>query len=248
MSADYRSFCDDFFVNMRLGSQMPLPKEREPILLFFEQVQKAFPTITRFRRSESEHTIEEERGSNSYRWVSVEHQRLASGHVNPPSVSEAMKLHRFVLELAPYQLNISPVEIDYLDVLFGFDLEYRGNHDEIIAEGLFHDSPLGCLLEEIGARAVDFQPSVTVALSEDCRLQGRIDLVTRTSTYQVRTGNFSGDVISVYLFVRRFWGDRPKQSMLAMLGELVDRCEDLADKYVLPRIVRPLQAAISSRS
>ncbi len=63
------------------------------------------------------------------------------------------------------------MEIDYLDVLFGFDLSYSGNHDEVVAESLLTDSPLNCLSEEAGAKAVDVQPSVTVALSEDCRLQ-----------------------------------------------------------------------------
>ena len=75
------------------------------------------------------------------------------------------------------------------------------------------ESPLTCLTEEKGAKAVDFQPTVTVALSDDCRLQARIDVVTRTNSYQVRTGDYSDDVISVYLILRRYWGDRPREPM-----------------------------------
>jgi hypothetical protein len=168
--------------------------------------------------------------------------------VNPPTVEEALKLHKLLLELAPYQLGISPVEIDYLDVLFGFDLEFSGNHDEIIAESLFADSPLVCLTEESGAKAVDFQPTVTVALSEDCRLQARIDVVTRTNSYQVRTGDYSDEVISVYLILRRYWGDRPKQKIEEMLIEMAERADQLCNKHIVPRVLKPISTAISSRS
>ena len=145
-------------------------------------------------------------------------------------------------------LGISPVEIDYLDVLFGFDLGFSGNHDEIIAESLFPESPLTCLTEEAGARAVDFQPTVTVALSDDCRLQARIDIVTRTNSYQVRTGDYSDEVISVYLIMRRYWGDRPKDSMTGLFTQMAERADALCTQYIIPRVLRPISSAIASRS
>ena len=136
-------------------------------------------------------------------------------------------LHNLLLQLAPYDLGVSPVEVDYLDVLFGFDLSFAGNHDEIVSESLMVESPLACLTEEPGAKAVDFQPTVTVALSEDCRLQARIDVVTRTNSYQVRTGDYSEDVISIYLILRRYWGDRPKDSMEKLFTEMAERADAL---------------------
>jgi hypothetical protein len=249
MSNPYSSFCEDFYVNMRLGSQLALPHNRETILHFFETLQKGFPAMTRFRKSESgELNLEEDRTQPSYRWVSVETKRLSSGHVNPPNLADALKLHTMLLELAPHQLGLSSVEIDYLDVLFGFDLEFNGNHDEVIAESLYGDSPLTCLLEESGARAVDFQPTVTVALSEDCRLQARVDVVTRTNSYQVRTGDYGDDVISVYLILRRYWGDRPKMPMEKLLAEMTERADSLCTNYVVPRVVKTISSAIASRS
>jgi hypothetical protein len=249
MSNPYCSFCEDFYINMRLGSQMALPHQRETVLHFFEQVQKAFPNMTRFRKSDNgELNLEEDRGRQNYRWMSLESRRLSSGHVNPPSVQDAMQLHKLLLELAPYQLGISPVEVDYVDVLFGFDLEFNGNHDEVIADSLFCESPLTCLTEERDARAVDFQPTVTVALSEDCRLQARIDVVTRTNSYQVRTGDYSDDVISVYLILRRYWGDRPKQPMEKLIMEMADRADALCTNHIIPKIIKPISTAISSRS
>ena len=205
--------------------------------------------MTRFRKNENgEFNLEEDRSGNAYRWLSLEPKRLSSGHVNPVSVDESLKLHKLVLEQAPYNLGVSPLEIDYLDVLFGFDLAFSGNHDEIIADSLFRESPLYCLAEESGAKAVDFQPTVTVALSDDCRLQARIDVITRTNSYQVRTGDYAEDVISVYLILRRYWGDRPKAAMEDIFLQLAERAETLCSSYVLPRVVRPISAAIASRS
>jgi hypothetical protein len=249
MSHPYTAFCDDFYVNMRLGSQLALPHQRETLLHFFERIQKEIPSMTRFRKGENgEYSLEEERGGGAYRWINLETRRLNCGHVNPPSIEEAIGLHKLLLELAPYHLGISPVEIDHLDVLFGFDLAFSGNHDEVIAESLLADSPLNCLAEEPGSRAVDFQPTVTVALSEDCRLQARIDVVTRTNSYQVRTGDYNDDVISVYLILRRYWGDRPRQPTEQLLADMVERADTLCTRHVVQRILRPISTAIASRS
>ena len=249
MSNPYSAFCEDFYVNMRLGSQLSLPHNRETLLHLFERVQKSYPQMTRFRKTDNgEFNLEEDRSGHAYRWMSLESKRLSSGHVNPSSVEDACKLHTLLLEMAPHHLGISPIEVDYLDVLFGFDLGFGGNHDEIIAESLFGESPLNCLTEVSGSRAVDFQPSVTVALSDDCRLQARIDVVTRTNSYQVRTGDYSDDAISVYLIVRRYWGDRPKQPMENMFVEMAERAEQLCTSYISPKVLRPISSAIASRS
>jgi hypothetical protein len=249
MSHPYNAFCEDFYVNMRLGSQMALPHNRETLLHLFERVQKTYPGMTRFRKNDNgEFNLEEDRSSHSYRWVSLEPKRLSSGHVNPPSVEQSMGVHTMLLEAAPHHLGISPIEIDYLDVLFGFDLAFGGNHDEIIAESLLAECPLTCLSEEPGARAVDIQPSVTFSLSDDCRLQARIDVVTRTNSYQVRTGDYNDDVISVYLIVRRYWGDRPKDPLEDLFQQMAKRADALCASYIVPRILRPISTAIASRS
>jgi hypothetical protein len=248
-SNPFAAFCEDFYVNMRLGSQLALPHSRETLLHFFERIQKAYPAMSRFRKSEAgEYNLEEDRTSQAYRWISMEQKRISSGHVNPESIEDSLKLHGLLLEMAPCHLGLSPIEVDYLDVLFGFDLAFGGNHDEIIAESLLVDSPLTCLTDEQGARAVDFQPTVTVALSDDCRLQARIDVVTRTNSYQVRTGDYSDEVISVYLIVRRYWGDRPREPMEKMLATMAERAEELCHAHILPKVIKPISAAIASRS
>jgi hypothetical protein len=249
MYAPFASVCDDFYVNMRLATQLSLPHNRETVLHFFERVQRQFPEMSRFRKYDNgDLSIEENRDNDSYRWVTLESRRLCAGHVNPESLDDSLKLHGLLLQQAPYELGLSPVEVDYLDILFGFDLSFRGNHDEIIAESLLGESPLNCLMEEQGAKAVDIQPSITVALSEDCRLQGRIDVVTRTNSYQVRTGDYSNDVISVYLILRRYWGDRPKDPMEKLLADMAQRGEELCLNHLIPKVLKPISSVIASRS
>jgi hypothetical protein len=249
MYVPFASVCDDFYVNMRLATQLSLPHNRETVLHFFERVQRQFPEMSRFRKYDNgDLSIEENRDNDSYRWVTLESRRLCAGHVNPEGLDESLKLHGLLLQQAPYELGLSPVEVDYLDILFGFDLSFRGNHDEIISESLLGESPLNCLMEESGAKAVDIQPSITVALSEDSRLQGRIDVVTRTNSYQVRTGDYSNDVISVYLILRRYWGDRPKEPMEKIIAQMAERGEELCINHLIPKVLKPISSVIASRS
>src|SRR2546421_1020535 len=99
MSHAYSSFCEDFYINMRLGSQLNLPHQRETLLHFFERIQKSFPGMTKFRKSDNgELNLEEDRSNSSYRWTSLESKRLSSGHVNPEAMEDALKLHKFLLE------------------------------------------------------------------------------------------------------------------------------------------------------
>jgi hypothetical protein len=249
MSNPYASFCQDFYINMRLNTQLNLPHNRETVLHFFERVQKEFPGMTQFRKYDNgDFNLEEDRSAGSYRWARLESRRLVSGYVNPPDQEDALRLHQFLLELAPYHLGISPLEIEHLEVLFGFDLSYRGNHDDVVLESLLTDSPLTCLLDEAGARPLDVQPTIAVSLSDDCRLQARLEVLTRTDNYQVRTGDYSDDEISVYLTVRRYWGDRPKEPMEKIFAELFERADALASSRIVSKVLRPLSSAISSRS
>jgi hypothetical protein len=90
MSNPFAAFCDDFYVNMRLGSQLNLPHQRETLLHFFERIQKEYPGMGRFRKTESgEYNLEEDRSSHTYRWASIEPKRLASQSAVGRRVAEA---------------------------------------------------------------------------------------------------------------------------------------------------------------
>jgi hypothetical protein len=64
----------------------------------------------------------------------------------------------------------------------------------------------------------------------------------------VRTGDYANDVISVYLILRRYWGDRPKDPMEKLLTQMAERAESLCIEQVIPKVLKPISSVISSRS
>jgi hypothetical protein len=248
MATSYGALCDDFYVNANLTTELDMPSSRETLLHFFERFQRAYPGMHHFqRREDGDLVLEEDKDSGAYRWVAVEQRRLAGGAVNPESLAAAYEQHRLMLELAPSYLTVTKLDAEHLDVLFGFDFTCAGNHDEIIAEALFSGSALACLSEEPRAKPVEFEPLVVFALDEGCRLQARLSIETRTTTYQVRTGEYRGDEISVYFTVRQYWGPEIKDNFEAVFRRQCAVCEDLVNRKIVPRILQPISQAISTR-
>ena len=99
-----------------------------------------------------------------------------------------MEQHKLVLELAPYMLSVSPLDCEALDLLFGFDFTYRGNHNQLMAEALGVSPSMEPIMELPGATVINYEPSLTIALDPDCRMQLRISVETRTNAYQIRIG------------------------------------------------------------
>jgi hypothetical protein len=244
----YGSLCDDFGVYTHLTTKLELPQGREAVLHFFDSLQKSFPRMTDFERRESgEFVLEEDREQGSYRWVTLETRRLSSGHVNPPALEDADAQHLRVLELAPYHLDFSPLDIEALDTLFVFDFAYAGNHDEVVAEALGGGGPLEPLLQLPGSRVLNFEPSVMLALDEGCRMQARMSVETRTNAYQVRTGQFPEAPISVYFTVRQYWGRQPFKTLGESYQNQRRLVQELVDSHVVPNVVRPLAQTIAAK-
>ena len=161
----YASLADDFYVNMNLATEIELPAQRETILQYFERVQKRFPSMRKFYcRDKRDYVLEEDKDQGRYRWAAVEAKRLCSGQVNPSSIDDALEQHRLVLDLAPAFLSVSPLECEALDVLFGFDFAYRGNHNALLAEALGVGPALERLGDAPGARVINYEPSLTIAI------------------------------------------------------------------------------------
>src|SRR5436190_6109338 len=183
----YSSHCDDFGVYVYTNAKMELPHNRETVLHFFDSLQKTFPQMTDFDcRDNGEYVLEEEREQGSYRWVTLEQRRICSGYMNPPDLEAADTQHERVLELAPYHLDLSPLDCEALDVLFAFDFTFNGNHDEVVAEALGINTTLENLVQLPGAKVINYEPSLMLALDENCRLQSRLSIETRTNAYQIR--------------------------------------------------------------
>ena len=242
------SEADDFYVNVNLNTKMELPSSRDTVLHFFEQMRKAFPDLNNLTTRESgDLVLEGDKDQDAYRWVGIESKRLCSGRVNPETLEDAYRQHDLVLELAPHLLTISPLDCEALDVMFGFDFTYEGNHDEIVAEALGVGPAMEGMFELPGARVINYEPSLTMVLDETCKLQARLSLETRTNAYQVRTGDFPDDQISVFFTVRQYWGSGPESSFSDSFRRQREIGEEALQRVVIPKIVRPLAQAIASR-
>ncbi len=109
----FGSFCDDFFVDMHVNTELDLPSERDTILIFFERIQKQFPAMGNFCRKDSgDFCLEEDRDGERFRWVTLELDRICATCSNPKDLAEAYELQRLVLELTLLRLTRPETAID----------------------------------------------------------------------------------------------------------------------------------------
>jgi hypothetical protein len=244
----YSLDADDVFVNINLNTVMDLPTGRDTVLHYFEQMKKAFPELKNLHTREGgDLVLEGDKEQGHYRWVALEPRRLCSGHVNPETLADAYRQHEIVLEVAPHLLSVSALDCEALDVMYGFDFSYSGNHDQLVAEALGLGPSLEGLLDVPDARVLHFEPSVTLALDETCRLQCRLSIETRTNAVHVRTGEFPDEQISVYFTVRQHWGTGVDRTFVESFRRQREIGEEIVQEKIIPKIVRPLAQAIASR-
>ena len=242
----YDAHSDDYYVNMNLHTEMELPQQRETVLHYFEQLQKRYPQMRNFyTREKGEFVLEEEKDKPSYRWASIESRRVCSGQVNPASVDEAVQQHATVLDLAPFALAVSPLDCESLNVMFGFDFNFRGNHSQLLADALGVCPALEPLIAMPGSRILANEPVLQLALDEECRTQARVSFETRSTAYHVRMGEFPEEQLSVYVTARRYGSLEPGESFVASMRKLAAVCCDLLDNYVVENVLKPLQNTIA---
>jgi len=247
MMDSFDSFCDDFFVNIDLQTSLPLPDSRETVLQFCEICQRRFPDLGVFyRRDSGEFVLEGDRESGSYRWLELDSRRISAGYFNPPGVAAALEQHRWILDRCTYFLGVSNLDVECLDVVFGFNLDFMGNRDAIVTQALLSGSPLGALAEEEGLVPLGYEPSCIVALDRECYRQARLSLETRNNSYQVRTGSYDDDPISVYFTVRGYPAPGPKFDIQMAFDQQVRQAWDLGERIILPKVIQPIAAAIAA--
>jgi hypothetical protein len=251
MNQSFDAVCDDFYVSSRLFLKLDLPLERDTVLNFLDRVRKEFPTLTKLRRRQRDSLILEEdlAPGEPRRWVRLEPSSLRFGHFGPQDASSVRAMAEVILEHAPYYLTFSELDFDHLEAVYGFDLEYCGNHDQMVAETFYADHPLGgFVLGPEAVQAIDQQPYLGIALNAECDLQAYVEIKSRTTTFEVRTGEFDKQPISVFLTVRKYWGVSQSASLLETQRMLFETADDLAVNRVIPVVVAPLAEAIASRS
>jgi hypothetical protein len=247
VSCEFGTVADDFFLNVNLQTTLALPGGRETILQFCEAVRKEFRTMTSFYQRESgEYVLEGDHELGSYQWMELQSHCLAAGYFNPPDLADAHHLHSWLLERSVYYLGVGGLDVECLDVLFGFNLDFCGNRDAVTARALLEGSPLAALGAYEEGKPVEFEPSLVIALEEECYLQARLSLETRSSSYQVRTGSYDEEPISIYFTVRQY----PRPGKTFDLKDAFSRqCEigqDMVRRVIVPNVVQPVAAAIAT--
>ena len=246
MATSFGALCTDFFINQKLALKLDLPAERETILHFFDRMRKSRPTMNRFKRYDGELALESARKDASYHWLALRRNSLRTGHVNPDSMQAALDYHRFVLELAPYHLTVSPLDVDYLELLYGFDLECKQNHDAVIFDALFGDTPLAGLMPDEPRRVLDVQPVFGQSLSESGDLQAYIEVKTRPKSRRGSSRRYAGEPISLFLTVRKYGPIENLDSLAPLVTELNEHCETLATEKLIPHLLTPISRVITS--
>lgn len=245
--------CDEFYVSNRLFLKLDLSLERETVLHFFDRIRREHPTMKRFRRREDGTLVLEEneadaRDGGPKRWIRLEPGSMRFGYFAPPSRAAYRQFAKLLLEQAPYHLTLSDLDVDHLEIVYGFDMEYSGNHDRLVAETLFAEHPLASfVMGDECTNTIDCQPYFGIALSPKCDVQAYLEIKTRTSSFEVRTGEYEAQLLSVYLTVRRYWEFDEATDLTAVYEKLADTAEDLAAQHVAPLVVNPLALAIASR-
>lgn len=243
--------CDDFYASSRLFLKLEMGLDRETVLHFFDRIRKEYPGLRRLRRRDGNCLVlEEEADENgSRRWIRLDPTSLRFGHFSPSTVEEVHRFGQLILTQAPYHFSFSDIDYDHLEVVYGFDLEFRGNHDQLVAETLAGEQAATSFL--FGDRAlhiIDSQPCYGIALTPECDRQAYVEVKSRTSTYEIRSEGFENEPISVLLTTRQYWGVSRPGSLHESLQTLFDIADELATDTVVPGFVNPLAAAIASRS
>ena len=244
MSTSYSALCSDFYINQKLALKMDLPTSRETVLDLFSRIRKSIPVLERFRRYEGELSLESPVRNGQYAWMGLRQTCIKSGWVNPDDLEEAYKLHQLLLEICPYFLSISPLDVEYVELVFGFDLQAEGNHDAIVFEALLSGTPLGRLLEEEEAQAIDVQPFLGMNLKQGKDLHAFYEIKTRSTSRSTRSGEYSPEPISIYLTIRRYGAVNQPEDLLEVFTELRVNSEKLVEEHVIPDLLTPLRDTI----
>jgi hypothetical protein len=243
MSESYHALCNDFYVNQKLVLKMELPRARETVLDLFERVRRQFPSMAGFRRFKDEYALESPQSDMPHRWAAMRGNCIRSGTVNPPQIAEAYTLHQHLLEIAPTYLSISALDVDFLELLYGFDLVAGGNHDAIVHDALLSGSPLAAITDVPGAGLIECQPMVGLSLGEG--VEAFFEVKTRGPQHPMRDPD-AGDPISVFVTLRRAGPISDVRDLPCALRSLAKRGEELVQQRVIPGLLVPIREAIAS--
>lgn len=257
MAFSHAAFCTDHYVNQRLSLKLDLSMRRETVLAMFDRIRREHPSLDRLRRLQGELALETGHDAESalQQWVAIRRTSIRSGTANPADHAEALALHRSILRSAPHYLDVSALDLDHLELLYGFDLEAAGNHDAIVFRALLAGSPMSALLDRPNVVPLECQPMMGMSLADAPDRQAFLEVKTRSGPRIGRpraaadAGWADADAsnespISVYLTIRKLGPFRDIDDLPEALDALHAQASELIDAVVLPSVLMPLRTTI----
>lgn len=249
MFESFSSFCDDFYADMYINTELDLPSDRDIVLSFFDRLQREFPSMANFyRRDDGDFCLEEDREKGSYRWVLLEIDRICSGCVNPASLKDAYSQHKFINSLLPYMLGINHLDIASVDLNFAMLLDCCSNHDEVVYDAFFAETAFKSVMDIENARPIGFSPRFLYSLSEDCRTQLRISIESKTTVYEIRNRKYDNEkpiVLSASL--RQYHKPDEKFDLDSTFSRMCAQLEQITAEKIIPGFLQPLKNSIAYR-
>ncbi|MDP6059497.1 MAG: hypothetical protein QGH33_11425 [Pirellulaceae bacterium] len=247
MATSFGALCTDFHVTHKLALKMDLPSDRETVLHLLDQVRKAQPGMTRFRRYDGELLLESSRREARYRWMALRRTSIRTGHSNPDEMANAYRFHQNILQLMPYQLSISPIDVGYQELWFSFDLECKGNQDEVVFEALLEETPLANVVKWPDAKISDVQPVFGLRLGGRGGLEVYFEVKTRNRRRRHR-GPFRNEPIGVVLSVRKYGPIEHIDDLVTNFKNMAHHAERLTTERLVPDLLTPIARQITSSS
>ena len=96
-----------------------------------------------------------------------------------------------------------------------------------------------------GATFISNEPALTFAVDDECRMQCRVNVETRTNAYQIRTGEFQDEQVSVYVTARQYGSLPADTTYIEIVDRLAKLCREVVDGYVVDGVLQPLARAIA---
>ena len=247
MVSTFSALCSDFYVNQKVALKLDLPTNRETILTMLDRIRQDVPSMQRLRRFEDEIALESAECRSEYQWMAMHATSIRSGWVNPDRLERAYKLHRLILEAAPFYLSISPIDVEYIELVFGFDLEADADHNEVVFDALLADSALALLVDHDREAIIDAQPFIGITLDSAGRVQAYLEIKTSHARPMGALSRPEKDPISVYLTVRRHGPLESVSDLPLVFSTLAGHVERMAEERVIPHILVPIRRALLSR-
>lgn len=251
VATSFGALCTDFYINLKLALKMDLPADRETILHLLDRVRKSEPSMDNFHRYDNELVLESSRREAEYRWLSLERNSVRSGHVNPQEMAEAYKYHKLIIDLAPHFLSISPLDVDYIELTFGFDFECKANHDEVVFEALYADSPMAGLIKGSAhsqPKLLDVQPVLGMTLGKNADVHAFFEVKTRTRGRKGGAGRYRNEPLSIFLSLRQFGPVGNLEDLPNTFERLRTLAEILTTQRLVPHLLQPIARQITSSS